>query len=159
MEKVGQFVAVLSLLAWAGADAAEQAPRASGDSNAKVPRIDGEYVNVYKPAGDVFPGPSVGELVAGRRYEEWVPNDHCFVKDTSGRWHAFGITHPRTDLDNVHQGENQSFHAVAPRGPLMEVLKQGAWKDLPKVLPPAERPADPDDEEGRRSGIAVDRSP
>ena len=85
-----------------------------------------------------FPGP----VVAGRHYDEWVPNDHCFAKDPSGRWHAFGITHPRTDLDSVHLGENQSFHAVAPVGSLKNALKEGAWKDLPKVLPPAERPGE-----------------
>lgn len=106
----------------------------------KVPRINGEYVNIYKPACDVFPGPSVGQLVVGKRFEEWVPNDHCFVKDELGRWHVFGITHPRTDFQNVHLGEHQSFHAIAPTGSLKDNLKEGTWKDLPKVLPPAERP-------------------
>ncbi|QDU91264.1 Glycosyl hydrolases family 43 [Pirellulimonas nuda] len=116
-------------------------PEATG-SGVLVPRIEGEYVNVYKPAGDVFPGPSVGELIAGRRYEEWVPNDHCFVRDASGRWHALGITHPITDLENIHLGENQSFHAVAPAGTLKQSLREGAWRDLPKVLPPADRPGE-----------------
>ena len=106
----------------------------------KVPKIKGEYVNIYKPAGDVFPGPSVGELVAGRYYEEWIPNDHCFVKDNTGHWHVFGITHPRTSLQNIHQGEHQSFHSVAPEGSLKHVMQEGIWKDLPKVLPPLERP-------------------
>jgi hypothetical protein len=109
----------------------------------KIPRIEGEYVNIYKPAGDVFPWPSVGQLVAGKRYEEWVPNDHCFIKDDSGSWHIFGITHPRTDFENVHLGEHQSFHAIAPSGLLKEVVKEGAWKDLSKVLPPDERPGEP----------------
>ena len=89
----------------------EQSLPETREQRVRVPRINGVYVNVYKPAGDVFPGPSVGQLVAGKRYEEWVPNDHCFVKDESGRWHVFGITHPRTDLQNVHLGEHQSFHA------------------------------------------------
>jgi beta-fructofuranosidase len=108
----------------------------------RVPRIAGPYVHIYQPAGDVFPGPDVAGLQAGRYYDEWVPNDHCFVKDRGGRWHAFGITHPRTDLDNVHAGENLSFHAVAPKGGLHEVLRAGAWRDRPKVLPPAERPGE-----------------
>ena len=105
-----------------------------------VPRIVGEYVNVYKPAGDIFPGPSAAELVAGRFHDDWIPNDHCFVRDTSGRWHAFGITHPLTDVSNVHAGEHLLFHAIAPRGTVEETLKERSWKDLPKILPPQERP-------------------
>ena len=109
----------------------------------QVPRIAGEYVNIYKPAGDVFPGPSAGPLIAGKYYEAWVPNDHCFVKDASGYWHVFGITHPRTDFEDVHLGEHQSFHAIAPRGSLKHVMQDGTWQDLPKVLWPAERPGEP----------------
>jgi hypothetical protein len=106
----------------------------------KVPRIVGDYVTVYRPAGDRFPGPDTTELKAGRWYEEWVPNDHTILKGPDGRWHAFGITHPLTSTDRVHEGEFQSFHAVAPKGPLKECLRDGTWKDLPKVLPPSERP-------------------
>jgi beta-fructofuranosidase len=105
----------------------------------KIPRIDGEYVNIYKPVGDIFPGPSVRQLIADKHYDVWVPNDHCFVRDESGRWHLFGITHPRTDIHDVYLGEHQSFHANAPKGSLKNVLKEGTWKDLPKVLPPGER--------------------
>jgi len=108
----------------------------------KAPRLAGKYVRVYQPAGDVFSGPDEGELKAGRYYPEWVPNDHCFIKGDDGCWHVFGITHPRTRLDRVHEGENQSFHAIAPRGELREVLRENAWADLPKVLPPAERPGE-----------------
>jgi beta-fructofuranosidase len=107
------------------------------------PTIAGDYVNVYRPAGDVFPGPDTAGLITGRFYEEWVVNDHCFVRDVEGRWHAFGITHPRTPLDMVHGGENQSFHAKAPIGTLTDVMTAGSWKDLPKVLPPSERPGEP----------------
>ncbi len=108
----------------------------------KIPRIDGEYITVYKPAGDIFPGPDEAELRAGKLYNEWVPNDHCFVTDARGRWHAFGITHPLTGFDNVHAGENQSFHAIAPEGILTAALGEGTWNDLPKVLPPAARPCE-----------------
>ena len=45
-----------------------------------VPKIAGEYVNVYRPAGDVFPGLDTEGLIAGRFYDEWVVNDHCFVQ-------------------------------------------------------------------------------
>jgi hypothetical protein len=142
MKKIYLVVTVLFLLAYGGACANEYSLSKKKSSKTKVPRIEGEYVNIYKPAGDIFPGPSAGQLVAGKRYEDWVPNDHCFIKDRSGVWHAFGITHPITDLENVHLGENQSFHAISPTESLKDNLKEGTWKDLPKVLPPAERPGE-----------------
>lgn len=107
-----------------------------------VPRIEGPYVHVYEPGGDVFPGPDVANLKAGQYYSKWVPNDHCFVKGDGGCWHAFGITHPLTSPEQVHAGECQSFHAVAPKGALKEVLRGGTWTDQPKVLPPVERPGE-----------------
>ena len=106
----------------------------------KIPKIDGDYVHVYKPAGDVFPGPDTVELKAGHYYEEWAPNDHTFVRDATGRWHAFGITHPLTSPQNVHDGECQAFHAVAPKGKLKDTLQEGSWQDQPKVLAPGDRP-------------------
>jgi len=114
----------------------------SAGAQMAVPKIAGPYVHVYQPAGDVFSGPDAANLKAGQHYEEWVPNDHCFVKDGDGRWHAFGITHPRTDFDHVHAGETLSFHAVAPPGRLKDVLRAGSWQDQPKILPPAERPGE-----------------
>ena len=108
----------------------------------KVPGIEGAYVHVYKPAGDIYPGPDVAGLKAGQFYGTWVANDHCIVKGPDGRWHAFGITHPLMSPDNVHAGENQSFHALAPVGKLTDVVRKGAWKDLPKVLPASERPGE-----------------
>ncbi|MGJ8724028.1 MAG: family 43 glycosylhydrolase [Roseibacillus sp.] len=107
------------------------------------PRLAGDYVNIYQPVGDVFPGPSTEELEAGKFYKEWVPNDHCFVRSKSGRWHSFGITHPRTSLDRIHDGEVLSFHALAPEGPLSAILEEGSWEDQPKVLPPSQRPGEP----------------
>jgi len=106
----------------------------------KIPKIQGEYIHIYKPAGDTFAGPDEAGLKAGKFYDEWVPNDHCFARDDRGRWHAFGITHPRTDVNNVHAGENQSFHAIAPVGSFRDVLRAETWKDLPKVLTPGMRP-------------------
>ncbi len=114
----------------------------SAKARIAVPRIEGSYVHVYKPGGDVFPGPDAANLKAGRYYREWVPNDHCFTKGHDGCWHAFGITHPLTSFDEVHAGESQSFHAVAPKGALKDVLREGMWSDLPKVLVPAERPGE-----------------
>ena len=77
----------------------------AGVTHTLAPAIPGVYVNVYKPGGDIFAAPNAAELIAGRFYEHWVPNDHCFTLDESGRWHAFGITHPLTDLIKVHAGE------------------------------------------------------
>lgn len=108
----------------------------------KVPKIDGPYITVYRPQRDRFPGPDTPQLKTGDWYDDWVPNDHAFVKGRDNRWHAFGITHPLTGTDAVHEGEFQSFHAVAPKGLLRDVLRDGVWKDLPKVLPAAERPGE-----------------
>jgi len=108
----------------------------------KVPRISGEYITVYRAAGDFFPGPDTSELKAGRRYEVWVPNDHTIVKGPDGRWNMFGITHPLTSPNVIHEGEFQSFHALAPAGALKDVISAGAWKDLPKVLRASDRPGE-----------------
>lgn len=108
----------------------------------RAPRVGGEYVPVYRPAGDHFPGPDSPSFRSGQWYDDWVPNDHCVLKGPDGRWHAFGITHPAVEGCAIHEGEWLSFHAVAPPGRLREVLRDGAWKDAPKVLPPSERPGE-----------------
>ncbi len=108
----------------------------------KVPRIVGEYTTVYRPTADFFPGPDTSELKDGRRYDEWVPNDHAIIKGPDGRWNMFGITHPLTSPKAIHEGEFQSFHALAPTGNLKDVLSAGAWKDLPKLLRAADRPGE-----------------
>ena len=115
---------------------------ASENGRGQIPEIAGEYVTVYRPAGDRYGGPDTPELRAGAWYEEWVPNDHAVVRGPDGRWHAFGITHPLTSPARVHDGEYQSFHAVAPQGLLKDVLVEGSWSDWPKVLPPADRPGE-----------------
>ena len=57
----------------------------------------GEYQLVYDP--------SVGE------HDRWYINDHTFVRDSSGTWHLFGITHaePMAPFEEV-----QFAHATAP---------------------------------------------
>ncbi len=127
---------------WVRAYVLKPQPAAGDGKTVSTPRIAGDYVNVYNPGGDVFPGPDAADLIAGKYYKNWVPNDHCFACDASGRWHAFGITHPLTKVEAVHAGEYQSFHALAPPGTLKEALKAESWKDLPKVLPPSERPGE-----------------
>ena len=111
-------------------------------SNVKVPAIVGQYVTVYRPAGDRFPGPDTPQLKAGQFYRDWVPNDHAIIKGLDNRWHAIGITHPLTTTENVHEGEFQSFHAVSAEGALRDVWQDGAWKDRPKILSPAARPGE-----------------
>src|ERR1700728_56115 len=108
----------------------------------KVPYVAGTYSTIYCPARDVFPGPDTLELKAGYGYEEWVPNDHTFIKDLDGRWNLFGITHPLTSTKSVHEGEFQSSHALAPIGLLKDVIGECVWKDLPKVLRAPDRPGE-----------------
>ena len=105
----------------------------------KVPVQKNKFTWIYKPQGDIFTGPSTQQLEAGKFYNDWVPNDHTFIKDLDGIWHIFGITHPITTTESVHEGEFLSFHAKASeKGGL---LNQG-FIDLPKVLPPEERPGE-----------------
>jgi hypothetical protein len=70
-----------------------------------------EFVWVYKPAGDYFFGPNTEYLTKGQWYDEWVANDHTFVKDEEGKWHIIGITHPLVESDplnaGIHDGEMQ----------------------------------------------------
>ena len=110
-------------------------------STPSVPRISGPYVNVYRPGGYKFAGPDSENFRAGQWYSDWVPNDHTFAFGPDGRWHAFGITHPVPPPPeaNIHEAEWLAFHAAALPGPLAEGLREGAWEDLPKVLPPGDR--------------------
>ncbi len=82
----------------------------AGDAGATgpawIPYIDGAFARVYRPAGT--------------RYL----NDHTLLRDASGRWHVYGITHESTG--NPH-AELSLLHATAPdlRGP---------WRDEADVL-------------------------
>jgi len=111
-----------------------------------IPGQANEFVWVYKPAGDYFFGPDTEYLKEGEWYDEWVPNDHTFVKAEDGLWHIFGITHPLVESDplqaGIHDGEYASFHAVSSATSFRETLKEHHHSDLPKVLPPNERPGE-----------------
>jgi beta-fructofuranosidase len=111
-----------------------------------VPVQANDFVRVYKPEGDTFSGPDTEHLKEGEWYHDWVPNDHCFVKADDGKWHIFGITHPFVDVtplqDGIHEGEYASFHAVSSADRFSETLEEGHYADLPKVLPPSERPGE-----------------
>lgn len=108
-----------------------------------VPFLAGDYVPVYIPQGDVFPGPDTKDLKTGTYYPLWQPNDHCFVKGPDKRWHALGITHPASEPgQSRHQGEYTSFHAVSSGETFENSCKDSSWTDKPKVLSPAERPGE-----------------
>ena len=71
----------------------------------------GEFFRIYDP--------SAGEV------EKWYINDHCFIRDSNGTWHLFGITHqePASPID-----EDNFAHATA------QILTQRSWKKEPFVL-------------------------
>lgn len=111
-----------------------------------IPKQTNNYKWIYKPEGDYFFGPDTKQLKEGKWYTNWVPNDHAFVKDSSGKWHIFGITHPLVEakslIGNVHQGEYASFHAVSSKTNFNETIERHHYQDLPKVLSPKERPGE-----------------
>jgi len=111
-----------------------------------VPTQENDFKWVYKPAGDYFFGPDTEYLKEGQWYDEWVANDHTFVKDEDGLWHILGITHPLVETDplkkGIHDGEYASFHAISSASSFKETLEEAHCTDLPKVLPPSERPGE-----------------
>jgi beta-fructofuranosidase len=111
-----------------------------------VPKQSQEFVWIYQPAGDNFFGPDTEYLKEGQWYDEWVPNDHTFVKDEEGTWHIIGITHPLVESDplmaGIHDGEYASFHAISTATGLKEAFKENHFSDLPKILPPKDRPGE-----------------
>jgi beta-fructofuranosidase len=111
-----------------------------------IPRQANAFIWVYKPAGDYFFGPDTEYLKEGAWYDEWVPNDHTFVKAEDGKWHIFGITHPLVESNplqaGIHDGEYASFHAVSSTESFRETLTEFHYTDLPKVLPPKDRPGE-----------------
>lgn len=111
-----------------------------------VPEQANEFVHIYKPAGDNFFGPDTKNLKEGEWYDDWVPNDHTFVKADDGKWHIFGITHPLVETDplqdGIHDGEFASFHAVSSVKDFKGALVENHYSDLPKILPPKERPGE-----------------
>ncbi len=109
-----------------------------------IPPQDNKFVCVYKPAGDHFFGPTTKYLEEGKWYDEWVPNDHTFINDESGKWHIFGITHPLVETTplnlGIHDGEFASFHAISSATTFDQTIEESHYKDLPKILSPYDRP-------------------
>jgi arabinan endo-1,5-alpha-L-arabinosidase len=107
-----------------------------------VPRLNGEWIQVYDPQPDTFPGPDSRRFKTGHRYDNWQVNDHAILKGPDGRWHAFGITHPAVAAGepDPHEAEWFLFHAAAPVGSLKQQCVKGRWQDQSKILPPQQRP-------------------
>lgn len=108
----------------------------------EIPFLAGDYINVFCPEPQIYPGPDEKELRHGQYYAEWVPNDHAFIRDAAGNWHIFGITHPLTSVKNIHEGEVQLFHAKASADAFDRIVPR-VFRDLGCVLAPAERPGEP----------------
>ena len=77
----------------------------------------GKFVKIYDP--------SVGEKAP------WYINDHCFIQDTNGIWHMFGITRqePAKPMEEIHFA-----HATA------KTLLQQPWDKQPFALDVATNP-------------------
>lgn len=109
-----------------------------------TPRQENQFVTIYQPQGDKFFGPTTEFLEEGKWYDQWVPNDHTFIKDESGKWHIFGITHPEILSEplsrGIHDGEYASFHAISSATSFQKSIEEGHYIDLPKILTPYDRP-------------------
>jgi beta-xylosidase len=102
-------------------------------AGAPVPSVAGPWRTIYEPQGRVFPGPDGQTLRAGAYYHDWTPNDHTFIQDRSGLWHAFGITGPASEI--LHEAEWQAFHITGQPD-------MASWREHKLALPPQERPGD-----------------
>ncbi len=109
-----------------------------------IPVQANNFVNVYRPQGDFFFGPSTKYLTQDKWYNEWIPNDHTFIQSKDGLWHIFGITHPEVISkplnDGIHDGEYASFHCVSQVSSFVSSLSENHYIDQPKILTPSERP-------------------
>lgn len=116
---------------------------------AKTPRQAAPYRLIYKPAPSVYLGPDTDSFKTGECYSDWIANDFTLIKDHSGCWHSFGITHPRPPCfidefhcdGNGHEAEFQLFHATWP-GTLADLLQHGQMQEQEKILYPQQRPAE-----------------
>ncbi|MDU0353403.1 family 43 glycosylhydrolase [Paraglaciecola aquimarina] len=117
----------------------------SSSKSVLVPVQQNNFILVYQPKGDVFFGPDTKTLKEGEWYDNWVPNDHGFIKADDGKWHIFGITHPyiAPKHGDIHKGENASFHAVSTTTNFKDAFVTNHFIDKAKVLPPQDRPNEP----------------
>lgn len=112
-----------------------------------IPVPDGDYVRIYTPSPDVYNGVDTKNFKKGETYPEWIVNDFSIIND-NGTFHIVGITHPKVpdfiDAFNysgdVHEAENQLFHAVAVGKGFGDVFFGDSFSDREKLLYPEERP-------------------
>lgn len=115
--------------------------------NYSVPKISGEYFNVYKPKEDTYKGEDTASYKNGELYKDWTVNDFSVVhKDNN--WHLIGITHPKPkdfidDFKNnpytLHEAEWQLFHCEAEGKNFKDVLHNNSFTDGEKILYPSQR--------------------
>jgi beta-fructofuranosidase len=86
-------------------------PAFAADPASKTLVESGMFKKIYDP--------SIGESAP------WYINDHCFIQDTNGTWHMFGITHPEPadPLNEIHFAQ-----ATA------KTLLQPPWEKQPFAL-------------------------
>lgn len=78
--------------------------------NIETPTISGDWKHIFNPndtRSDID--------------TTWYTNDHCFAKDSKGKWHAYGIIGHKPI--SPWTGENKFFHISA------DVFAQEKWED------------------------------
>ena len=112
------------------------------------PRINGEYITVYRPGGDVYNGLNTVYFKNNTYYDSWTVNDFSILND-NGSWHLVGITHPTpSDFADeyspmkgpVHDAEHMLFHATANGNTMADIMYESSFTDCPKILYPSDRP-------------------
>ncbi len=111
------------------------------------PRINGEYVTVYRPKGDVYLGEDSLYFKKDTYYDHWTANDFSIIND-NGNWHLVGITHPTPpvftdeyhEIPKLHDAEHMLFHATASGKTMADVLYDSSFTDEGKILYPFQRP-------------------
>ncbi|WP_158969826.1 family 43 glycosylhydrolase [Paraglaciecola sp. L3A3] len=139
-------VLCLSLFLVACIHSSQNNKRVEASAKVLIPKQANNFVWIYQPKGDRFFGPDTQRLKQGQWYQDWVPNDHTFIKGDAGLWHIFGITHPYvppSPKSGVHEGEMASFHAVSTVTSFKQSILNDHYVDQAKVLPPHERPGEP----------------
>lgn len=115
-----------------------------------IPEFDGEYVNIYSPATDIYKGVDTPSFKNSVLYHEWLTNDFSVLKD-GDTWHIVGITHPRPkgfinefdfDASDIHEAEYQLFHCSAKGKSFKDVFYTKSFEDMEKLLYPQERPGE-----------------
>ncbi|MBO5746940.1 MAG: hypothetical protein J6S13_07615 [Clostridia bacterium] len=110
------------------------------------PCINGEFVTVYRPKGDIYKGDDSFYFKKGNYYFNWTVNDFSILNDKS-KWHLVGITHPTppdfidefTLTRALHDAENMMFHATASGETMADILYDSAFADCEKILYPYDR--------------------